>query len=545
MGRGRFRLRGLVGNVFAALIILPLLAVPHVLTFSQQTTAFPLRGKTIVLDPGHGGGDPGAVGNFLRESDINLRTAFYLRELLESAGAVVIMTRAADFGLSLAERVELVRKVMPDIFVSIHYNATEDRASDYVLTFFAPDAADYSRNLAQFLLEEFRAVTQLTGYAGPGSYYVLRNSPVPAVLGEPCHISFPPREEWLGREENLRAIATAYFNAILRLFQSEIPVILAGDLPSGPVTDWKIALPFKGELREVYARIDNTPAKVTLEAGRIEIAIPSNVAPGSRHLTVYGVSSAGIFSNKLSVPFNFAPIPDQVSIQVHPSLAPRLVGSYYVVRASATAKGFPLNLPLTVSVDRGFFSQRGEEIVVPYMGFDVVNLTISGPGFSTEVHLRFEGESPVEVVKLFDRDSGELIGVVEKLGERVTVALEGYEFVEYVNPLTVPVTFTELRLAKTRLGILKDKILLIAFKNLSEQDASVLTSFVETVRPLVKEVRTIEVKSKREELELVRQAPRIDVLIYKNVDVSQLKVRKVELSDVDGTIESILRELAK
>lgn len=167
-----------------------------------------LKVRIIVIDPGHGGSDPGAVGvNNLREADINLKTALYLRELLEASGATVILTRGADFDVTLAERVQLVRRIMPDIFVSVHYNATEDKVSDYLLTFFAPDAADYSRNLAAMLFEELQSVTGLSGYVGPGSYYVLRNSPVPAVLGEPCHISYPPREEWLSFDDNLRLIA--------------------------------------------------------------------------------------------------------------------------------------------------------------------------------------------------------------------------------------------------------------------------------------------------------------------------------------------------
>lgn len=65
----------------------------------------------------------------------------------------MILTRGADFDVTLAERVQLVRRIMPDIFVSVHYNATEDKVSDYLLTFFAPDAADYSRNLAAMLLK--------------------------------------------------------------------------------------------------------------------------------------------------------------------------------------------------------------------------------------------------------------------------------------------------------------------------------------------------------------------------------------------------------
>lgn len=90
-----------------------------------STSGRPLNGITIMLDPGHGGADPGAVGpTGLRESETNLRVAKYLRQLLEADGATVLMTRETDVFLSLAERVEAARQNNPDLFISIHHNAS-------------------------------------------------------------------------------------------------------------------------------------------------------------------------------------------------------------------------------------------------------------------------------------------------------------------------------------------------------------------------------------------------------------------------------------
>ncbi|HQB83035.1 MAG TPA: N-acetylmuramoyl-L-alanine amidase, partial [Candidatus Rifleibacterium sp.] len=79
----------------------------------------PLKGISILLDPGHGGADPGAVGpTGLKESDVNLRVARYLRDLLRADGAEVKMTREKDTALSLGERVAMAEKLKPDLFVS-------------------------------------------------------------------------------------------------------------------------------------------------------------------------------------------------------------------------------------------------------------------------------------------------------------------------------------------------------------------------------------------------------------------------------------------
>ena len=78
----------------------------------------PLDGLNIMLDPGHGGADSGAVGHLgLKESETNLRVARYLKMLLEHDGANVTLTRAKDKALSLSKRVELSNEAMPDLFI--------------------------------------------------------------------------------------------------------------------------------------------------------------------------------------------------------------------------------------------------------------------------------------------------------------------------------------------------------------------------------------------------------------------------------------------
>lgn len=84
------------------------------------------RIKTVVLDPGHGGKDPGAIGRRykLKEKDINLDTAKRLKKLLKRNGLKVYMTRENDRFLSLEERAEYAARKKADLFISIHSNSS-------------------------------------------------------------------------------------------------------------------------------------------------------------------------------------------------------------------------------------------------------------------------------------------------------------------------------------------------------------------------------------------------------------------------------------
>jgi len=88
----------------------------------------PLADKVIVLDAGHGGENPGALGahgesSGTNEAGLNLAVALRLRDRLEALGATVYLTREHDVDMTLPERVELARSVTPDLFISIHQNS--------------------------------------------------------------------------------------------------------------------------------------------------------------------------------------------------------------------------------------------------------------------------------------------------------------------------------------------------------------------------------------------------------------------------------------
>lgn len=91
-------------------------------SITMQTVSTPSR-KTIVIDPGHGGKDPGTSGNGAVEKDINLAIGQELARILQGQGYNVIMTRKTDIYLTLQERTDIANNANADVFVSIHVNA--------------------------------------------------------------------------------------------------------------------------------------------------------------------------------------------------------------------------------------------------------------------------------------------------------------------------------------------------------------------------------------------------------------------------------------
>src|SRR5690606_14428318 len=87
----------------------------------------PLAGATVVLDPGHGGEEPGAVGpGGTLEKHVNLAVAQEAERILEAQGATVVLTRTGDYRITLAARGAIAQALRPAMFVSIHHNAEPD-----------------------------------------------------------------------------------------------------------------------------------------------------------------------------------------------------------------------------------------------------------------------------------------------------------------------------------------------------------------------------------------------------------------------------------
>ena len=97
----------------------------------------------VVIDPGHGGSDPGAIGRAgLEEKAVNLAVSLRLAKILEKRGIEVVLTRRSDVFIELDERVRMCNREKPDLFVSIHANAAEAGDVTGVETFYVREAID-------------------------------------------------------------------------------------------------------------------------------------------------------------------------------------------------------------------------------------------------------------------------------------------------------------------------------------------------------------------------------------------------------------------
>lgn len=109
--------------------------------------------KLVVLDPGHGGKDPGAIGKMgTKEKDLNLSIAKKLKKYLEKFGLDVLLTRNSDVFLSLGERTKIANDNRADIFISIHCNSAPKKnsyASGFEVYFLSEAKTDWERAVAQ------------------------------------------------------------------------------------------------------------------------------------------------------------------------------------------------------------------------------------------------------------------------------------------------------------------------------------------------------------------------------------------------------------
>lgn len=187
-----------------------------------------LRGKTVMLDAGHGGADCGALGpggeKYPSESELNMLLTSYLKQELEASGAKVILSRGGNTTLSLQERVEYSSLMAPDLFISLHHNSTQQTA-DYncVSGGLVLYSSPISEGLAESLAEEL--------WAGIGaessvpvrrqSLYVCRQTHCPAVLIEAGYLCNPVEYEKLCKPDNGQRIAKNIVRGLKNYFITE------------------------------------------------------------------------------------------------------------------------------------------------------------------------------------------------------------------------------------------------------------------------------------------------------------------------------------
>ena len=202
----------------------------------------PIAAAHVVLDAGHGGEEPGAVGpGGTTEKEVNLAIARETKRQLEALGAHVVLTRTGDYRITLAARAAIATSLQPLLFVSIHHNAEPDEARDSpgAETYFQV-AAPESKRAAGLVWEELVAAFDDYDIAwaadrdagakyrrrsdGSDYYGILnRSAGVPAVLTEAAFISNAAEERLLADPEFQRVEARALTEAIVRFATTDDP----------------------------------------------------------------------------------------------------------------------------------------------------------------------------------------------------------------------------------------------------------------------------------------------------------------------------------
>lgn len=172
--------------------------------------------RLIVIDPGHGGDDNGAMWGYAEEDDINLSISYLLRCELLQRGYVVKMTREKDVAISLSDRVRFANKMSADLFISIHCDAFHHETAQGMSTHIHPRCSDKSRkfanNIQTFLVNSF------PGHRNRGvresDFHVVRETKMPAVLIECEFLSNEKTRKFLREPENQLALARAIADGI-------------------------------------------------------------------------------------------------------------------------------------------------------------------------------------------------------------------------------------------------------------------------------------------------------------------------------------------
>ncbi|KRE67217.1 N-acetylmuramoyl-L-alanine amidase CwlD [Paenibacillus sp. Soil750] len=210
--------------------------LPTTKTWSDWT--LPLSGKTIALDAGHGGPDGGAESKGgIIEKDINLAITLRLRDYLQQAGAIVVLTRETDTDLAdsgtkgyskrktqdLHNRADLIQNNNADMFLSIHLNSIPSDKWRGAQTFYYLNNPD-NPNLAALIQSELKRNLENTDRVAKladKTVYLLKTLKIPSALVEVGFLSNPEEAKLLADENYQKILAASVYQGILRYYAGE------------------------------------------------------------------------------------------------------------------------------------------------------------------------------------------------------------------------------------------------------------------------------------------------------------------------------------
>lgn len=190
---------------------------------NESLTVSKYKDKLVVIDPGHGGKDPGTISPNLKikEKDIVLEVSLKLKKLLETEGFKVYMTREDDNYIGLYDRATIANELGADVFVSIHANAHSKSDVEGVQVLYYPydesrDNKTFAKIMRKTLTKELGALDR--GIIERPKLVVPRETKMPAVLIELGFTTNPREEKLLSTSEYRTKCAEATLNGIIEYF---------------------------------------------------------------------------------------------------------------------------------------------------------------------------------------------------------------------------------------------------------------------------------------------------------------------------------------
>ena len=215
--------------IYSCFLLFLIAVFPFCHKLSKQVVALHRNKTTIVIDVGHGGSDPGKVGiQGIKEKDVNLAIARYLKDYLIAEDYTVYMTRETDQGLydesvsnkkksDLSNRIQFVQKKNASCMISIHQNSYPDTIQHGAQTFYY-EGREEDKNFAQYVQDSLLTFdpSNTRQIKSNTSYYILKNAQVPSILIECGFLSNPEETANLTDPNYQKQIAYAIAIGICR-----------------------------------------------------------------------------------------------------------------------------------------------------------------------------------------------------------------------------------------------------------------------------------------------------------------------------------------
>ncbi len=341
------------------------------------------RPFTLVIDPGHGGHDPGALGRRGKEKNINLNVALKLGKLIEAnqKDTKVIYTRDKDRFVPLHERAEIANKAKADLFISIHTNSIASRSShvrgtetytlglhrtqenlevakkenavilieeDYQTQYagFNPNSAEsyiifeflqdqnmsQSVQLAQLIQKQFKSHAQRTDKGvHQAGFLVLRETSMPSVLIELGYITNPSEEAYLLSDNGSQTLAQSIYQAFLSY---KDPTRTAKIEKTYPVaTTQEVTSKTQAASSTVAAKKNTAPEKTASNKPvfKIQILVSDRKLP-ARHREFKGLTGTSYYKEKNLYKYTYGESTDYNAIYrlLKSKVSPRFKGAFII-----------------------------------------------------------------------------------------------------------------------------------------------------------------------------------------------------------------------